>query len=163
MLDKIKQVAMEKFAGDESLADAFVEGFVKEAFDLQSFNEGVGSAVGKGLGGTAIGLTLSGFGKALHNVQMGGLHNQFMTSLEHAVHMNPVLKQADQDKVIQYADTIFKFAPHVRTDANLLGSILANAIHGDGIDPMTIRTLTDLESRYIENSSGNMFTTKTYV
>ena len=163
MLDKIKQMGLEKFAGDEEMAEAFVEGFVKEAFDLASFNEGVGGSIGKAVGGTMMGMAIAGFGKAMQNVQSGALHNQFMTALEHAVSMNPVLKQADREKVVRYADTIWKFAPHVSTDANLLSSILANAIHGDGIDPMTIRTLTDLEGRYTQNQTGGMFSPKTYV
>ncbi len=163
MLDKIKQIGLEKFAGDEEMADAFVEGFAKEAFDLGEFNKGVAGAVGKGIGGTMIGLGLAGFGKALSNVNLGGLHNQFMTSLEHAVAVNPVLKQADRAKVVNYGETIFKFAPHVATDANLLSSILANAVHGDGIDPMTIRTLSDLEARYVDNHSSTSFSPKTYV
>lgn len=162
MLDKIKEVALEKYAGDEQLAEAFLEGFTKEAFDLKSFNEGVGSAVGKGVGGTMIGLGIAGFSKALQNVNMGGLHNQFMQALEHAVATNPVLKSADKQKVVQYAETIFKFAPHVATDPNVLSSVLSNAIHGESLDPMTIRTLTDLEGRYVDNHSSTSFTPKTY-
>lgn len=163
MLEKIKEIAMEKFAGDEQLAEAFVEGFAKEAFDLGEFNKGVGGAIGKGIGGTMIGLGLAGFGKALNNVRMGGLHNQFMASLEHAISTNPVLREADRNKVVGYAETVFKFAPHVSTDANLLSAILANAVHGEVIDPMTIRTLSDLEGRYVENGSSGNFSPKTYV
>jgi len=167
MLKEIKKLGLEKFAGDESMAEAFVKGFAKQAllkqsFDLASFNEGVGGALGKGLGATAIGMGLHFANKAVNSVQMGGLHNQFMASLEHAVATNPVLKQADHERVMNYAETVFKFAPHVATDANLLSSILANAVHGDGIDPMTIRTLTDLDGRYTENHSST-FSPKTYV
>lgn len=167
MLKEIKQLGLEKFAGDERMAQAFVAGFtqqalVKSAFDLGEFNKGVGGAIGKGLGVTAMGAGLHVLNKAVNSVQMGGLHNQFMSSLEHAVATNPVLKQADHERVLNYAETVFKFAPHVATDANLLSSILANAVHGDGIDPMTIRTLTDLDGRYMENHSST-FSPKTYV
>lgn len=167
MLNKIKQLGLEKFAGDAVMANAFVQGFTrqaltKQAFDLSEFNKGVGGAIGKGLGATAMGAGLHVLNKAVNSVQMGGLHNQFMSSLEHAVATNPVLKQADHERVLNYAETVFKFAPHVATDANLLSSILANAVHGDGIDPMTIRTLTDLDGKYMENHSST-FSPKTYV
>lgn len=162
MLKEIRDFGLEKYAGDQRLADEFVNGFVKAAFDITKFNEGIGSAIGKGIGATAIGMGIAGLGMAMKNVEMGALHNQFLTSLEHAITVNPVLKQADPKRVVDYAETIFKFAPNVSTDANLLSSILANAIHGDGIDPMTIRTLADLESRYADNKSST-FSPKTYV
>ena len=162
MLKEIRKFGLEKYAGDQKLADEFVNGFIKAAFDITKFNEGIGSAIDKGIGATAIGMGIAGLGMAMKNVEMGALHTQFLTSLEHAIAVNPVLKQADPKRVVDYAETIFKFAPNVSTDANLLSSILANAIHGDGIDPMTIRTLADLESRYSDNK-GSTFSPKTYV
>jgi hypothetical protein len=58
---------------------------------------------------------------------------------------------ADRGRVKGYADTVFRFAPNVASDVNLLTSILANAVHGESIDPMTIKTLTELENRFTSN------------
>ncbi|HET8686059.1 MAG TPA: hypothetical protein VFM18_05265 [Methanosarcina sp.] len=163
MLEKIKQIGLEKFAGDEQLADAFVEGFAKEAFDLGELGKSFAGAIGKGIGGTVVGLGINSFSKAMNNIEGTGLHNQFMMALEHAMKTNPVLRQKDTEKVVNYAETIFKFAPHVATDANVLSSVLAHCVHGEGVDSNIIKTLTDLESRYIDNHSATVFSPKTYV
>lgn len=173
MLEKVKQLGLEKFAGDETLAEEFTNGFVKAALQKQANNFGAGMAVdlasgfsgaiGKGLGATAIGLALGGLSGAMKNIHSGALHTQYMNALQKAIASNPVLRGEDKNKVIGYADTIFKFAPNVSSDANLLSSILANAIHGEGIDPMTIKTLTELESRFTDQKGNPAFSPKTYV
>jgi hypothetical protein len=171
MLEKIKQLGLEKYAGDEDMADDFVKGFVtaalsKEAGEFSPAMElakGFSGAMGKGLAGVAMSLGAVGIGAAVKSMQGGHLHTEFLGALHRAIETNPILRQAKKEKVVNYADTIFKFAPHVATDANLLSSILANAIHGEGIDPMTVRTLTDLESRYTETTSVGSFSPKAYV
>lgn len=173
MLNKIAHLGLEKFNGDQQLAGEFVKGFVKQALSmppagslghhmLGEASGGLASAIGKSLGATGVALGLAGIGAAVNAVSSSSLHTKFLTALETAVQKSVVLRQADPDKVHQYAETVFKFAPNVATDPNLLASILANAIHGDGIDPMTIRTLSDLEGRYAENKS-NIFSPKKYV
>jgi hypothetical protein len=172
MLEKVKQLGLEKFAGNEAMASEFVSGFAKAALQKQaSFREGMSidlasgfsGAIGKGLGATAVGLALGGVSGALKNIHTGALHTQYMTALQKAIASNPVLRGEDKNRVIGYADTIFKFAPNVATDSNLLSSILANAIHGEGIDPMTIKTLTELESRYSDQRGNPAFSPKNYV
>jgi hypothetical protein len=178
MLDLIKQYAMEKYAGDETAVAEFVEGFSKEAGSMSSFlgkqiggagkSENVGdsllkgftSQMGKSLGGMAMGLGATGLGTLYNSAKEMNLHGIFLQALERAVQSNRILKESPKEKVLHYANTIFKFAPNVATDSNLLSAILANAIHGDGIDPMTIKTLTELEGRYRDNTS---FSPKTYV
>lgn len=182
MLNKIAQVGLEKFNGDQHLASEFVKGFVKQAlnpipysntlrdasgsFDNFSVGgtllKGLTEAAGKGLGTAAVGLGVAGVGAAVKALSSSSLHTKFLSALENAVQKSVVLRQADPEKVKQYAETVFKFAPNVATDSNLLSSILANAIHGDGIDPMTIRTLSDLEGRFTENQSS-VFSPKKYV
>ena len=173
MLNKIAQAALEKYEGDTQLAGEFVKGFVKQALNMPPAGSlghrmigeaagGLASAIGKGLGATGVALGLAGVGAAVNAMSSSGLHTKFLSALESAVQKNVVLRQADRQKVQQYAETVFKFAPNVATDPNLLSSILANAIHGDGIDPMTIRTLSDLEGRYAENQSS-AFSPKKYV
>jgi len=187
MLELLHKCAMEHCGGDETLAGHFLNGFLKEAGGdaythwlnagnamasqvasspshmTNSFQKGLFEALGKGLSGIGVGLGIHGLSMAASSVANASLHTNFLQALEKAISMNPVLKGADKQKTAQYAETVFKFAPHVATDPNLLSSILANAIHGEGIDPMTIKTLGDLEARYVENKSGNLFSPKTYV
>lgn len=184
MLEKIKQLALEKCAGDEQKAYEFLEGFYDEVLSKQaalnlSFPgfggdrkhlnpaeeamNGFGKAVGEGLAGITMGLSMGGISSAMKLIRGDIMHTQFMEALNKAIASNPILRQAKRDKVVNYAMTIFKFAPHVATDANLLSSILANAIHGEGVDPQTIKTLTELESRYTTTTSTPAFSPKAYV
>lgn len=175
MFNEIKNYALQQYAGDEVLAQNFVDSFTKELLEKaadyddkggnfgESVIKGLGSAVGKGVGGFAVGMGMHGLSSILSSVKNDRLHNDFLTALAKAIASNPVLRQANKDKVKNYADTIFRFAPHVATDSNLLSSVLANAVHGEGIDPMTIRSLTDLESRFVESANSPAFSPKAYV
>lgn len=171
MLEKIKTLALEKCAGNEQKALDFLTGFYDELLEKDaSFGDMAGSlakefagGIGKGLAGVTLGLGVAGIAAAAKDISKGTMHTQFTMALERAISTNPILRQAKKEKVINYAETIFKFAPHVATDANLLSSILANAVHGEGIDPQTIKTLTDLESRYTMTASPAAFSPKSYV
>lgn len=172
MFDKIKEVAMIKCAGDEQKAEEFLQAFYETLLEKEAgFADGLTSTlvrdfaggISKGLAGVTLGLGVSALTSAIKSTATSQLHNQFTTALSSAIATNPVLRQAKKEKVVNYAETIFKFAPHVATDANLLSSILANAVHGEGIDPQTIKTLTDLESRYAEVRSPSSFSPKAYV
>lgn len=79
------------------------------------------------------------------------LRRKFEAALAQVMATNKVVKGVSQDKAKNYAETIFKFAPNVAADVNLLSSILANAVLGEGIDQMTIKNLVDLEGRYMDN------------
>lgn len=171
-LDNVYAMGLEKFAGDQQKAAEFTEGFAKEAGMWDSVKGAFGPStergflpsmmegMGKGLGGAAIAGGVGLLGMAATSIGNGNLHNKFMVSLEKTISTNPLLRSANKEKVIQYGNSIFKFAPHVATDVNLLSSILANAIHGEGIDPLTIKTLVDLEARYKDSTS---FNPKTYL
>jgi hypothetical protein len=200
MLNKVRQYAMEKFAGDKNLAEDFVKGFAKEAmstprpqtmaqelkdaathqlnvdklrldqskFDMErKTKDGLGPArsgfmneVGKGMGNLVLTLGIAGVGKVYNNISMDRLHTKFLAALEKAIQSNHLIGEADRSKVMQYANTLFKFAPNIATDVNVLTSVLSNAIHGEGIDPATIKALTDIEGRFAENDS---FSPKTYI
>lgn len=180
MLDKVEQIAMIKFAGDKTAVEHFMDGFIKEAGLLdnmlnlptgggvgvgkggpmkepdtviQTIRKGLGQSLGQGLGQLAVTAGVSSVGSLYRSVNNMALHGKFLQALERAYQGNRILKEADKEKVLQYAETVFKFAPNVATDSNLLSSILANAIHGEGIDPMTIKTLTDLEGKFTDNST----------
>lgn len=203
MLNKVKEYALEKYAGDQSKADEFVNGFVKRAglIDLVTtktdynedgsergssrtvsqaqlpyhapikgmkdfLQEGFTGAIGKGLGGLTVGLGVHGMNLMASSAQQGLLHTRYLEALAKAISMNPALREEDRARVQQYADTVFKFAPHVAGDPNILSSILANAMLGNegaGMDLTTIKTLGDLESRFIENRTSGAFSPKTYV
>jgi len=175
MLNEVKQMGLEKFAGDEKLADEFLAGFVtqvmlekeaaeeveKQANAAQSRVMGPGESVAKGFleqagksaGGLAVGTGLWMFSGAAKSVVDQFRYNRFKTALLQAISNSHILQTAERSKVEHYADTIYKFAPMVATDPNLLQSVLTNAVHGDGIDIMTIKSLTDLEGRWKDNSS----------
>lgn len=190
MLHKVKQYGLEKFAGDEVSADEFVEGFVKASMAtatervnaedratkrrfegvntidkntmVGSLKNGLTESIGKGFGGLLISSGIAATGYAVNQIKNNNLHTQFLQSLEQAIASNRILKEANREKVKQYADTIFRFAPNVASDVNLLNSILANAVHGEGIDPMTIKTLTELENRFSTNT-GVMGSIKSFL
>lgn len=181
-LQKLREMALEKFASEEEV-DAFMDGFMKEAsmFDFtpgrgsdsstgakglsqstsfgpsigHSLISGITDSVARSTGGLLVNSAVAGLGSLMGQASSMALYRKFMEALNKATAMNKVLKGANKDKVLQYGETIFKFAPHVATDPNLLSSILANAIHGEGIDPVTIKTLTELEGRYKDNVSFN--------
>ena len=172
LLQQLHNTVLEK-TGSEKVAREFMTGFIAEVMEKEAgFSDLVHGAarvakgakdrgmhttfkegVGKGLGGLAIGSGVLLAGKLFGSIQNLSLKAKFVESLHQAKAMNKVIQGADQVKVKQFAETIFNFAPHVATDPNLLSTILANAIHGDGLDPMTIKTLTELEGKYRDNFS----------
>lgn len=181
-LQELFAMGMEKYAQDETKAAAFVEGFVKEASSYfagpgassvgqvftgmlhsPGFAEGMHKAVGTGIGALALGFGVHGLSTMLAGANTQALKSKFDKAFSEVTAHNPIVQNAEPSKVRSYAETIFKFAPHVACDANLLSSILANAVHGEGIDPMTIRTLADLEGRLVESKKAANFSPKAYV
>lgn len=124
---------------------------------------GVGAAAGKAVVGAGLAAGFSGLMSLAKVVSDHALHNNYLKALNEAVQSNSVLRGAEKSKVLNFGNTIFRFAPHVATDPNMLSSILANAVHGDGIDPMTIRTLTELESRFVQTKGEGNFNPKTWI
>lgn len=174
ILSQVYEYGLEKFAGDEIQADEFLEGFLKEAAAAGMFSSGAGkmmnnileggaTALGKGVIGFGLGLAAHGVASTLSGMGNANLHEKFTKVLADVRTKSPLLKNADRGKVDSYAETIFKFAPHVAIDPNLLTAILSNAVHGEGIDPMTIRTLSDLEEKYTKSRQGALFSPKAYV
>jgi hypothetical protein len=173
----LKEMALKKYAGDETKAEAFCEGFAKEAaaelgkeaglWDHQmnggtiggGIVSGASDALGKGIGSVTISAALSGIHSVIGGVANMANYRKFLAALEQAIKINRVLKNADKQRVLAYGETIFKFAPHVAMDPNVLASTLAGAIDGDGLDPNTIRMLTELEAKYKDSMS---FSPKNY-
>lgn len=165
-MKQLKEKALEKL-GSEEKAQAFIDGFVdtimKSADEddhfrgtlLDQFKGQLVGGAAKSVGGAVGGAAVKGMVHLLSGASKLGNYSRFLHALEKAISMNKVLKGAPRTKVMDYAETIYNFAPSVATDPNMLSSILANAVHGEGIDPMTIRTLTELDGRYRENSMAN--------
>lgn len=174
-LETLRIRLLEKYAGDETKVEAFLDGFAKEASELlmkqaadtdndgdrkgrtktfpQMLTEGFAESVSKGVGNVVVNGAMLGLGKIVNGLRDMTQYNDFLRAVEKARQLNKVVKNADREKVIRYGETVYKFAPHVACDANMLASILANAIQGDGIDPMTIRTLSELEAKYQDNTA----------
>lgn len=169
-IQEVYNLGLEKFAGDEDKAKEFTIGFMKEAalpYDrapslMQHLISGAVPAIGAGVAGLGLGLSIHGLSSAFAHAGNQFLRDKFQQALNAAVSNNPLLMDADRSKVNSYAETVFKFAPHVAADPNLLSSILANAVHGEGLDPMTIRTLADLEGRVQESRKNALFSPKAY-
>lgn len=165
-IQELYELGLEKFAGDAEAASDFVRGFMKEAM-FGPLNEpllkGLGTAAGSAVAGMGIGLGIHGISSMMNQAGNKNLHAAFTSALAKVTGSNPILQDADSARVQSYADTVFKFAPHVACDPNLLSSVLANAVHGEGIDPMTIRTLTDLEAKLMESRKNSLFSPKSYL
>ena len=155
MNTEIYEAALEKYAGDRVKAVAFVKGFTKVAagpemgeFGKAAIKAGFGLAAG--LAGAGVVHSINSWRQSSTNVV---LRNKFEMALAQVMATNRVVKGSNPEKAKAYAETIFKFAPNVAADPNLLGSILANAVLGEGIDSMTIKSLVDLEGRHNDNTA----------
>jgi hypothetical protein len=130
------------------LGPGFRGAATKEGLQPSSFARAVGESSGKAaiaLG--ALGALGVGMG-AYHAVNSQLLLSKFRAALAKVRETNPIVSAAPEDKVNSYAETIFKFAPHIASDPNLLSSILANVLYGEGVDATTIHTLMQMEERY---------------
>jgi hypothetical protein len=163
----IKEFALKKFANEENkeaLAESFERGFRKIAEkngdEKYTFGSGLSSGLAKGIGSALGGLLVGG-------VALGGAHlynksektadrSKFLASLEKAINSTQILRDTPRSKVVNFANTIFNFAPSIASDPNLLSSVLSNVVIGDSIDPQTIKMLTELESKYKENTSTSI-------
>lgn len=170
---ELYQLGLEKYAGDQEAAKAFVAGFVKEAMFGSTLNkagqsfgqvllEGGAKGLGMGAAGLALGLGIHGLSSSVNAMNTAGMKDKFHQVLDKVVRESPILQNADREKVNSFANTIFSFAPKVATDANLLSTVLVSAIHGESLDPTTIRSLVDLEGKIQETRKNMLFSPKMY-
>lgn len=187
MLQQVYEIGLEKFAGDHDKAVEFTEGFLKEASTFGSlmgqgaqaaagrvagkaapavgrlFADSVVKTLGAGAAGLAAGLAIHGVSSGVNALSKEHLYARFKQALETAIQSNQVLRNEPRAKIENYAKTVFDFAPHVAGDPNLLGNVLASAVHGDSMDLSIIRTLSDLEARYNDTRKNALFSPKTYL
>jgi len=172
-IQELYEYGLEKYAGDKTAAKDFVVAFIKEASGAEVAKLGwntVGRSALQALGGASVGigvgLGIHGLSSMINAAGNAGLHAKFKEAFSKAIAMNPVVAEGHRSepaKVDSYAETIFKFAPHVACDANLLSTVLANAVHGENVDPTIIKSIVDLESKLIETRKNSLFTPKTYL
>jgi hypothetical protein len=126
----------------EKLADAALAKLISKAL-LTGLALSGGAAIANEAAGLARGVANSSVNQA-----------KFQRALDIAVKQHPVLQNAAEtnpEKLASFSATIFRYAPNVASDPNLLGSILSNAIHGQSIDPMTVRSLLEMEEKFQRN------------
>ncbi len=170
-VNQLREEAIEKMGFTNEQADAFVEGFIKEAAAAApagaparepwsattSMTHGIvdnfARNIGGGLGNLAVNSLVGGVAGLVGSARSSLLHRNFTESLKTVIESNRIVRNADRNKVMSYADTIFRFAPHVASDVNLLSQLLSNSIHGEGVDPTTIETITRLEERLGKDTS----------
>ncbi len=133
--------------------DLTVENMEKSAglIDFLGQEKGFGSVLGKAVANTAVpllgGLGVAAGAAAIQSIAGGMNKSKFEAALRMAISRNAVLQHADQERVKSLAESIYSTAPHVSTDPNILGQVLANAVRGETLDIQTIKMLAELESR----------------
>lgn len=162
---------------EEARVDAFLESFEKTAAEQGAFWEnpevqalkpansydfgeemkrgGANALASAGVGAVASG-ALYMLGKWIQSGNKSGQHAKFLEALKQAIQGNPILEEAartKKDKLLSYAESIFKVAPNMASDPNLLSHILSVYIQGEGIDLVTLKSLSDLESRHSGNNT----------
>lgn len=161
-----------KRLGSEAEVKAFVEGFEKQAIQFPSSAAGkrimieaihaFGPAAvksGLGIGAALLGVAaVKGINSASSVYTNNVLQSKFDSALTDVKANNKIVRGANPTRVDSYAKTLFSFAPHVASDPNLLTSLLSNAVLGEGLDPITIKSVVDLEARYKENNSHGPLT-----
>lgn len=171
-VNQLREEAKAQMGFTDEQADAFVDGFVKEAASGFPDPAGGGKApwsattsmghgivdnfaknIGGGLGNLAVNSIVGGVVGLVGSARSSMLHRNFTESLKTVIESNRIVRNADRNKVMSYAETIYRFAPHVASDVNLLSQLLSNSIHGEGVDPTTIETITRLEERIGKDNS----------
>lgn len=173
LYEQIQELAAEKYPGNTEQAEAFSDAFVKQAFFGVGLDktiggalaEGAAKAIGAGLAGVGLGIGMHSLSSAIRGANDAGLRSKFEQALHTAVSGNEMLRHALTEhpgRVEAFADTLFKFAPHVVSDPNVLAHLLVNAIQGESVDIATIKTISELENRYTENRRNSLFAPKQY-
>lgn len=168
-IQEIYNIGLNTFNGDADAARDFTAGFLKEAAfgvssqtAMQLVRDGGLKSVGMGVGALALGLGIHGISSAMNAAGTANLRSHFETALSQVTKTNTIVADAESSKVRSYAETIFKFAPHVAADVHLLNTLLVSAVHGEGIDPTIIKNVVDLEAKITESRKNSLFTPKAY-
>lgn len=106
----------------------------------------------KGLTGFGLGAGILGAMTAFSGAKNMSKRKDFERALEQVLRNSPVIQEKDKQKATGFAETIFRFAPTVASDPNLLGSVLNSAIHYESLDLSTIKSLSEIEAKHSQYS-----------
>ena len=122
--------------------------------------EGFGAAVPRVLIPLGVGAGLIAATKAVGAISRQIDKNKFEAAYRQALSTNKMLDGIDPVKLRSLADTIFRLAPTVACDPNLLSTTLQAQIHdAQGMSTKVARELVDLEDK-ISGRSSNSFKPK---
>lgn len=80
-----------------------------------------------------------------------------MRILEELTREDPVLKDADPEKLLEYYSVIYHAAPSITLNKGALREPLRNFIRFDKVDLATLKTLTEIEEKFTKiNPSTNI-------
>lgn len=94
------------------------------------------------------GLGLHNYLKSRRNAETIGQFADYQNALATVAGRNERLANENSERLNELGNSIFKFAPTVASDPNVLETVLDNAVQYDGLDPQTVRSLQELEERY---------------
>lgn len=110
--------------------------------------ESFGSIVPKVMVPLGVGLGIMAAAKATKAIIGQVDKSKFDKVLAEVLQTNEMLKGADPAKIQSIAQSIFRLAPHVATDPNLLSTVLQNQINNSsGFDLKIGRELVDIEDK----------------
>ena len=181
------ELELEKIASDLFLTpaekEAFVDGFLTEAVDglekaANIWTEGIrpaGEATksiwshlgteavkggGKALGMLGVGLLSAALAKGINTVASNNAsvmqRQKFESALANVLATSKICKQ-DPARAKSFAESLFRVAPNIIGDTNLLRNVLDSIVQGESVDVNTIKMLTDLEDRYTGNQLPAQF------
>lgn len=115
----------------------------------QAIAEGAGTALGKATIAALAGAGFMGIRSVMNSSEVNALRPQFERALSQIMtgsdSASQMIRAYDKNKIKSFAETIFAYGPHVAADVNVLKTLLANALSGDGLDPSTLRSIQELE------------------
>lgn len=162
---KYLQEGLEKLAFEAGDAALITEAVMTELEKEAGLFDAVGPAFGKGLGeaaakiglGAAAGIGLMGASRIVGaTIDQPIQKAKFMKAVEQAIAKNQILQHADKDRVMNQAMTIFRYAPNAAADANLLSSVLSQAVMMEGVDQNVIQSLLNLEKTFKETNRSQL-------
>lgn len=131
------------------------EGMDKEA-SVWGTVANIGKKVGGSMADKAGTLAMAGVGglgihnylKAKRNAETINQFADYQNALATVAGRNERLANENSERLNDLGSSIFKFAPTVASDPNVLETVLDNAVQYGGLDAQTVRSLQELEERY---------------
>lgn len=121
-----------------------------------TFGQNVSGSAAKALGAAGatalVGLSAIAMSKAIKAVGNAADRLKFERTLKTVIERNVILQQEDYEKVKSFADTIYRYGPNIAQDPNILANVLTHSVRGESMDVETMRAVTDLEKRYLDNN-----------